>query len=141
MSAAIVEEPHALDALLALGWEAAGSAAEAPEVLVAPRRPFTMADVRQVEEAKDALKKAQRAALTATARPADPAARSALEQLAYTCPGVCAVRVPMHWRSLLCREVGLERVCTRRRRPKSRRTGGDKARLHTAAIPNERLGV
>jgi len=78
--AAIVEEPHALDALLALGWEAAGSggAGEAPEALVAPRRPFTMADVRLVEEAKDALKKAQRAALTATARPADPAARPAL---------------------------------------------------------------
>jgi hypothetical protein len=78
--AAIVEEPHALDALLAFGWEAAGSggAGEAPEALVAPRRPFTMADVRLVEEAKDALKKAQRAALTATARPADPPPRPAL---------------------------------------------------------------
>ena len=69
VSAAILGEPHALDALLALGWEKSpGAAGGEPEVLVA-QRVFTMADVRLVEEAKDALKKAQRDALTKTVRP------------------------------------------------------------------------
>ena len=69
VSAAILGEPHALEALLALGWEKApGAAGGEPEVLVA-QRGFSMADVRLVEEAKDALKKAQRDALTKTVHP------------------------------------------------------------------------
>ena len=94
MSAAILGEPHALEALLALGWEKApGAAGAEPEVLVA-RRVFSMADVRLVEEAKDALKKAQRDALTKTVRP--PGALpvgpvEAVGSVAAACLSACAL--------------------------------------------------
>lgn len=51
--------------MLALGWVSVGAGAEEPEVLVA-QRTFTMAEVRLVEDAKDALKKKQREELTKT---------------------------------------------------------------------------
>lgn len=64
MSSALAND-HALEAMLALGWVSAGAGAEEPEVLVA-QRTFTMAEVRLVEDAKDALKKKQREELTKT---------------------------------------------------------------------------
>ena len=64
VSSALADD-HALEAMLALGWVSAGAGAEEPEVLVA-QRTFTMAEVRLVEDAKDALKKKQREELTKT---------------------------------------------------------------------------
>ncbi len=111
MSAAILGEPHALDALLALGWEVSPSAA--CDVLTA-QRVFTMADVRLVEDAKDALKKAQRDALTKTVRSTwhagDP--RGSWGNCCAACSCICSLEQERPQLPSSPRYIGQQMQCT-----------------------------